>query len=92
MTIPAQLAGLATNCVEFSKHNGTTEGSSLRAARRDWRSERQEEEEFELGNWNMEVCLSCWDSPIPKRLRRVWQQCFPVGSWQSEESHGRVWT
>jgi hypothetical protein len=90
--IPAQRERLATNWVEFSKQRGTTEGWIDKAASLVWRSERQEDEEAASGSWNMEVSLRCCASPMPMRLRRVWQHCFPLGSWQDEVSHGNVST
>lgn len=56
------------------------------------RFKRQEDKEFELGSWKSEVSLRCWARPMPRKLRRVWQQDFPRGSMHTEWSHGRVST
>lgn len=90
--IPAQLTGLVTNWVVFWKQRGTRLGWRDKDESLVWKSERQEAEVVALGSWNMEVCLRCWARPMPKRLRRVMQQCLPFGSRQREVSHGKVST
>jgi len=72
--IPAHCEALATKFVALPKHCGTKEGWIDKASSLVWKLERQEEEEAKSGSWNLEVSLRCWASPMPMRLRRVWQQ------------------
>lgn len=94
--IPAQLEELETNWVELGKQEETKEGGIDKAESLVLKSKRQEDEEFLSGSSKVEVFLRCWARPIPKRLRRVWQQCWvPLLGFmlrQDEVSHGKVRT
>lgn len=74
--MPAQVSGLVTKRAGEPKHWEARSGGREKEVSLDWKSVMQEADLGRSGRWKNEVALRCWASPMPKRLRSVWQHVF----------------
>lgn len=72
--MPAQVVGLTTKREGSPKQVEAREGGREREESLDWKSETQETAVERSERWKREVSLRWRARPMPKRLRRVWQQ------------------